>query len=342
MSSKFPINNLTPGSEYSSQWLYDHILTLELEVHVFWPAPWSMIKVLYLLRAYPGFRRMWIVRGLLEHHTWGVASSPLICSRVYKVRVLLLVGGMAVAELVLVRRTWAIFGTLGISVGVFWAVIVAWLLSSRPAPEAMNCILLALPTFGGVDFILLVIAESVILGLTLYNARVHLLGVRLRPTVGGWSSSTLATPLYRNAISVANIAIVVILVSVWILEARMPLPADSWTRIILLILVQRMLHAILIKRILLNLRVASSEDYGPTVIVCRLLCSLILTRNKHRVLYRPQLVDRIPIYNPSRRAAIAGYSAIGCLWPFHYGLVRLIKVSGFVWYFEDDERLAMT
>jgi len=183
--------------------LYDHILTLDLEVFFIWAEPWKVNTILYFMTAYMGF----VEFGLLvfADHTGGVAPSPLICSRVYKARVFLLASGMAVAEFVLVRRTWAIFGRsmkVGVGLGAFWAVTVVVVLAliiisleevqfvPRPTPNSINC----LPLNGAsaiifVDFILLVVIESVILALTLYNAKPHF---------RTWRSSTLTATLYRD------------------------------------------------------------------------------------------------------------------------------------------------
>ncbi|KAF8519519.1 hypothetical protein JB92DRAFT_2828388 [Gautieria morchelliformis] len=71
--------------------------------------------------------------------TGGIASSPLICSQVYKAR-----------ELVLIRRTWAVFAE-------HWGLLDI----PRPVLEATNCIPIRFPgPIGAVDFILLMLLES--------------------------------------------------------------------------------------------------------------------------------------------------------------------------------------
>ncbi|KAF8496317.1 hypothetical protein JB92DRAFT_2990876, partial [Gautieria morchelliformis] len=201
-------NSLTPYFDMAAVvlLLYDHMLTLDLEIDLVWPAPWTLVKFLYVFTAYLGFVESGLF-GFMDY-TGGVAASPSICARVFKARIYLLTIGMVVAELVLFIRTWALFGrgrNMCIGLGIFWcsSVTVALVLLSislavvkyipRPIPEVINCIAIKSPApIIFVDFIILVVMESVILALTLYKARVHHYRVL--------SSSTFGATLYRDGV----------------------------------------------------------------------------------------------------------------------------------------------
>jgi len=62
-------------------WVYDYMLTLELEVSLFWKAPWKLSKVLFLFTRYLPFATM----GLLLYHQFEPTISQTTCVLTYRV-----------------------------------------------------------------------------------------------------------------------------------------------------------------------------------------------------------------------------------------------------------------
>ncbi|KAF8476515.1 hypothetical protein JB92DRAFT_3102474 [Gautieria morchelliformis] len=230
--------------------IYDHILTLDLEVTLVWPAPWSVAKALYIMVAYMGLSESLVVFGSYNaYHT----SS---CTGWRKADTMLLACLMILGEAALIFRTWAIFGkrkTTGIVAFVSYAatvVTVLWLMVQsleqvefipNPNPGRERCILIRDESL--IRFLVMILfscIELVIVAITMYHGVKHF----------RMSSSNLVVTFYRDGMldyiymlgfSVFNITTMV-------------------SGVIILAYMQAMLHAILIKRILLNLRVASSRD----------------------------------------------------------------------------------
>ncbi|KAF8509583.1 hypothetical protein JB92DRAFT_2729836 [Gautieria morchelliformis] len=87
--------------------MYDHMLTLELEVKLVWPASWSIAKVLFFATRYLVFAD---VSLNLCFHLAPASISPKLCTFFFLLSGSLIMLGILIAELTLVFRTWVIWG----------------------------------------------------------------------------------------------------------------------------------------------------------------------------------------------------------------------------------------
>ncbi|KAH7929204.1 hypothetical protein BV22DRAFT_1029838 [Leucogyrophana mollusca] len=87
--------------------IYDYVLTLDLELRFVWSGPWSAMKGLYLFTKYLPFidvTLMVIYRDLLPEPSDAACHFVISCSSyMYPI-------GVSVAEIIIMVRTWAIWG----------------------------------------------------------------------------------------------------------------------------------------------------------------------------------------------------------------------------------------
>jgi len=188
----------------------------------------------------------------------------MICTRLYKMTGWLDVWGIFIAELILVFRTWAIWGKsskLALSLLAFLCClaiptgIIAYIglnsVEFSPSPSLLETCWVTKPISPilFIDYVIIVAFESVVLALTLYKGLQHL----------RQSSSSLIVTLYRDGVLYYTYLIGFSLLNIVVLVIA-PKPAPS------LILMQRDLHSILTGRILLNLREAACRDRAKTAL----------------------------------------------------------------------------
>ncbi|KAF8509156.1 hypothetical protein JB92DRAFT_2948664 [Gautieria morchelliformis] len=230
--------------------VYDFLLTLGEEIDLLWGTRWNVGKVLFFCEQ------------VSPDHNAPPSTSPFLCLLLNQVAGSLIVWGMAIAELVLIYRTWAIWGRdskffcWGFVILSAFAIPIVYFsykalahvkFGPSPYPHLQTCWKMNDPySILYVDYIIVVILESVILGLTIYKVWQILQSIRNH-------TSSLVVTLYRDGVvyyiylttaSLANILVF----------ATMPQPQPT------LVLMQRVLHAIFAARILLNLREAANKD----------------------------------------------------------------------------------
>ncbi|KAF8520696.1 hypothetical protein JB92DRAFT_1888561 [Gautieria morchelliformis] len=269
-------HNIMPNYLYAgyAMLIYDHFLTLDIEVELMWPAPWSVSKVLYIILAYLGFLISVFNPGsclsrsqffpFINPISWTASAyhPPSICTAMFKAHAVMIACIMTLAELVLVFRSWAILGKrkmlgIGFIVASVAAIIVSFVLLahslehvkyiSDPRPNTRSCFLIqgeSQITF--VAFIIFTCVDSVIIFMTLYHLRKH----------ARESSSNLVARVYNDGIFCYICMLVFSVVNIIIIAA---------TAAMILTEMQILLHAVLIKRTLLNLRAASSLDRANTM-----------------------------------------------------------------------------
>ncbi|TCD64263.1 hypothetical protein EIP91_004302 [Steccherinum ochraceum] len=258
--------------------VYDYILTFDSEVNLIWSSNWSTVKVLFVLTRYLPFSDMFLV--LYYQTKTGIDSET--CKRMYFPTVWLIIIGIVVAELVLVVRTWALWGrsrNIAICLGI--ACVVALLpvfvvesvflktlrFSQYSDPRIPGCLLTGGSSIAAVNFIVVILFETFLLVLTL------IVGVqRYRRLRGG---SGLVAVLYRDGV----------LFYVYLLRqsasysssAQLLLTPQIVTSIANLVLnivaprelagilasFQRILHSLLAARVLFNLREAAMREVRP-------------------------------------------------------------------------------
>ncbi|KAJ3555243.1 hypothetical protein NP233_g12253 [Leucocoprinus birnbaumii] len=83
----------------------DWLLTFRLESSLIWPAKWSNIKILYLLTRYLPIIDVFIVM----YHQFDPSLSVTACKATYESACWLAIFGIALAEIILTVRTWAVW-----------------------------------------------------------------------------------------------------------------------------------------------------------------------------------------------------------------------------------------
>ncbi|KAF8508342.1 hypothetical protein BU17DRAFT_70830 [Hysterangium stoloniferum] len=174
--------------------LYDHFLNLGEEIDHIWTTPWNVGKILYYAAKYPAF-----LDGAfslyIQFAPFGTTPSTSM-----------VIAGIIVAEFVLVFRTWAVWGKnskVGISllcVGLLMAALSGYfahhsfsLTTFGPSPIGVDYVCWIVTPAGNIiflDYILLVIFETIILILTILKCLQHL---RI-------SKSRLIVILYRDGV----------------------------------------------------------------------------------------------------------------------------------------------
>ncbi|GJE93506.1 hypothetical protein PsYK624_096650 [Phanerochaete sordida] len=242
--------------------VYDLILTFDREVALVWQSPWSIIKALFLLTRYSTFIDIIIVIWqFLRPHI-----SEKECQFVYESTGWLLLSGIFIAEVILMIRTWAVYQQRrAIAIGLAIWTIVTWVpnmaslgiflksLRYGPVPQAerdvpgSGCFVVSDSPIVFVCWALLMIFEAGILGMMIYKGTKSY-------RIGRDSSSVIFKTVFRDGtvfylylfvLSTANVIVIV------------TAPADLAN---LLSLPERMIHAILTARIILNLREIGSKD----------------------------------------------------------------------------------
>ncbi|KAF4602531.1 hypothetical protein EYR40_005742 [Pleurotus pulmonarius] len=85
--------------------IYDYVLTLSDEARYVWTAPWSLGKILFLLTRYPTF----IDVALAMYRNLGYSLTSGTCSLLYNISGWTTIIGIAIAEIIMLMRVWAIW-----------------------------------------------------------------------------------------------------------------------------------------------------------------------------------------------------------------------------------------
>ncbi|KAF9500213.1 hypothetical protein BDN71DRAFT_1188592 [Pleurotus eryngii] len=85
--------------------IYDYVLTLGDEARHVWTAPWSLGKILFLLTRYPTF----IDVALALYRNLGYNLTSGTCSILYNISGWTTIIGIAIAEIIMLMRVWAIW-----------------------------------------------------------------------------------------------------------------------------------------------------------------------------------------------------------------------------------------
>ncbi|KAH7924166.1 hypothetical protein BV22DRAFT_532808 [Leucogyrophana mollusca] len=183
---------------------YDYCITADQEIALLWGTEWGIARILFCVARYLPF----VDAAVYHYYAFADFSGPdgyHRCFSVYYAALWLNVLGICAAEGLLILRTYAILKCrkallYGLLVFVTAVLIAAFVIQGRmgqglaygppPAPWIPGCF----PTKNNNSlfsfFILLVIFESAILGLTVYQAKRHL---------RRWSSR-LVQSLYRDGL----------------------------------------------------------------------------------------------------------------------------------------------
>ncbi|KAL4253247.1 hypothetical protein ABKN59_004733 [Abortiporus biennis] len=235
---------------------YDCILTFNNEATLIWPTKLNLVKVLFFLTRYMAFIDVTLV--LFYQLAPGVSIAT--CQWAYTASGWFIIAGIIVAEIILVVRTWAIWGrknyvaiALGIATTVFimpCLIIEDIFLRSiefSPVldPRIPGCIVSSGNSIVAVEFILSIVFETFVLILTLIKGIQHFRISGSHSFLGILYRDGILFYIYILAISVTNLLVIV------------TTPRGLATT---LALIQRVLHSCLSSRLLINLKRAGSRD----------------------------------------------------------------------------------
>jgi len=198
---------------------------------------------------------------MVLYHNVGSNLSVGMCRMMYNITGWMFLWGIGIAELILIIRTWAIWGRdKRIGLGLCAGFLSLWIVNSyflnkfltslqfEPAQAISPSLKGCLPIAGGnvlfIDFVLLMVFETIVLGLTVVKM-VH---------TSRRSTSPIMRSLYRDGIFFYIYLFAISLVNVVVLLTT---PREFAN---LLSSLQRSLHSMLSARLLLNLREASARS----------------------------------------------------------------------------------
>jgi len=240
----------------STMFIYDYFLTLPSEVNLVWPAPWNLMKVLFIVTRYLPFA------DVVVHLYYHLQSRPTAaaCLNTFIISSWLFYAGTATSELILTLRTWAVWNRdwrLSIGLPIFFALylgvnipfILKFLKSLKfmalPTPAMLGCVAIKGSHIVSICWTLLLVYEGGIFFLMLIK------GIR---TYKNGGDSDLFRVVYRDgvlyylylfAFSIANVIVV----------ATVP-PGLQ----VVLIMCERVLHPILACRVLLDIRAQVTKN----------------------------------------------------------------------------------
>lgn len=241
--------------------IYDYFTTFAEEVALIWPAQWGSGKILFLLARYITWPELVIV---LYIELFDV--KPTLCHAIYTYATWSILAGIVISDMILILRTWAIWGAnrailvmlsvLLVAITATNCYIVAYYIrntvfisANSVVPGVQGCVIISSTRRIGVAWITLTAFEFVIVLMTVVKGVEHFRK----------SSSNLISSLYRDGILYFIYLFSISLTNLVFVYAT---PAEY---IVLLAQLQRAFHAILSCRIILHLRAASAAQHSETL-----------------------------------------------------------------------------
>jgi len=235
---------------------YDCVLTLHTEATLIWPSKFNFVKALFFLTRYMAF----IDVSIVLYYQLTPRIDITSCNLAYSISGWFIIVGIIIAEMILIVRTWAIWGMkkmVAFGLGIFFLiacipalVIEAIFLKSiefspLSDPRTPGCLVVAGSPILGIDFIIIIVFETLVLALTLVK------GVQYFRVS---SSHTFLSILYRDGI-LFYVYLLAISATNLIVILATPRGLSST-----LALIQRVLHSCFSSRLLINLRRANNRD----------------------------------------------------------------------------------
>ncbi|KLO07756.1 hypothetical protein SCHPADRAFT_634829 [Schizopora paradoxa] len=232
---------------------YDTLINIEDEVNCIWRQKWSLTKYVYIASKYLAF----VDSGLTLDILFRRGQSPEECFHKYTAITYVLIIGMVLAEIILLLRTWAIWALsrwILIYLVVIDSAFTIYGLSKlhhslggfqfareSPLPSLRPCFPEFLLHTNGIyiDYVCIMLAECNILALTLWRGIVQWRGC----------DNTLINIFYRDGIMYFVCLFVISGVNVLLYTTQNR--TMDW---MLLVEPQRIAHAILAARLVLNVR----------------------------------------------------------------------------------------
>ncbi|KAF8965957.1 hypothetical protein BDZ97DRAFT_741517 [Flammula alnicola] len=240
----------------STVFIWDYLITFSMEVDLVWTSKWNFMKVLYLCQRYMPFVD---TVGLVLYHQLGRDLNKVDCQRIYYTSGVMIIVGIALSELILTLRTWAVWdrnARLTIILPILYAIcwgpdfffLVIFLRSlkfgDQPYPEFVGCFVINANHMLILCWVVLMVWDAVIFSLIMVP------GLRAFRAGGNSALMKVVYPdgatyyLYLFFLSSVNIIVVKILP---------PQYQHLFTSM------ERCFHSMLTSRVLLHIRAHTSE-----------------------------------------------------------------------------------
>ncbi|KAH8828654.1 hypothetical protein DL96DRAFT_1595285 [Flagelloscypha sp. PMI_526] len=242
--------------------IWDWLLTLNLEIRLVWPNKLSLGKVLFFLTRYLPF--VDILVGLVFTHTADAGTDSRECKIFYGWVIWLEVIGINLVQVVLILRTWALYGrNKWVLAGLLVLLLATVVFCGTTDQILVNSIVWAGPTFTGIsgcvvrsadnlrgrlagNYISVLALETIILLVLMFRA------AKLKKVSPG---SPLITIIYQDGLIFYFFVFVISIVNV-VTVFTVP---QAYCAV--LILFQRAIHSVAASRILLNIRQVASKSH---------------------------------------------------------------------------------
>ncbi|KAA1476605.1 hypothetical protein DENSPDRAFT_874728 [Dentipellis sp. KUC8613] len=230
---------------------YDFVLNLSDEVDLVWRSRWNTVKILYLLNRYFAFVN--IVIGVYQEVGYHMSSSR--CHSLYTATAWVIAYGIGISEMVLIFRTWALWGkhnrlacTIVILFVVCWVVLsiyveeftrsLVFVQINTISPGLRGCFIVKASKVLCVCWSIALAYETLIVGLTLIKAFQNF----------RHSTSLLLLTIYRDGVLSYISLLVSSIANVLVIRLAPPGYMN------LLFGIQHALHIVLTSRLILNIR----------------------------------------------------------------------------------------
>ncbi|KAF7776822.1 hypothetical protein Agabi119p4_5215 [Agaricus bisporus var. burnettii] len=244
--------------------VFDWLLLLNTEYELIWKAEWKLNKFLYLLVRYTPFFDTILV--LLRHHLFTMPAP--VCQGAFRAIAFIAVIGILAAELILTIRTWAVLGkgkklTLIIfpSYAATCAVIATTLTihavnvrqDASPAPKVIGCTLTSSTNqILSVMYVFLMVYDGALLAV---------MTIRAISVFRNRGTSELVRVVYRDGLVYYVYLFVLSLLNLIVL-----LSFPTGYELLLLIL-ERVMHAVLACRVVLHIRILGTRSGIPLELI---------------------------------------------------------------------------
>ncbi|EJU01848.1 hypothetical protein DACRYDRAFT_116284 [Dacryopinax primogenitus] len=241
--------------------VYDWIITLPLEAKYVWPSPWSLGKVLFLLTRYLAL----IDTSVIIPRQLGNNLSTTDCQILYQWSTWSMVVGVAIADIILAMRTWAIwsrsrawgfllafawFSVYSITFGTMGKGMSGLTFGLPPDPALKGCFIIAAGDQGilFIGFVVIMVFDLFTFTVTAIKGIDHIRR----------GDSALVSVLYRDGLLFSAVLCVISVLNIIVLEH---LSSDLFDVLVVLF---RSVHAILACRIMLHIRDAAGRELDQT------------------------------------------------------------------------------
>ncbi|KAH8831921.1 hypothetical protein DL96DRAFT_1678207 [Flagelloscypha sp. PMI_526] len=233
--------------------VWDWLITLKAEILLVWPSRWTLGKVLFFLTRYMSFAD--VLMSIARLQLMDAGDDSITCPKPYLAIVWLDVVGIQIAELILVLRTWAVYGrswwVLG---GLLTLQLGTFVYNGIAVQIFVHSITWAGPDLAGIPGCNIIAADSGIISGTYvavmaFETTIFLVTLaRFLQREHRSSGSRLIKVIYRDGLVFYLMIVLVSTINVVIIFTA----PQEYT--VVLSIFQRVMHSVATGRILLHMR----------------------------------------------------------------------------------------